>query len=435
MICLTNLPTIKSRVTTASVLSNAENGRQVSKIDMTRSGWKKRIIFFLISQNLSLFGSSVVAYAVFWHITLETSSGVWMMFYTVCALLPQVFISLFGGVWADRYNRKYLIMLADGFIALATLALAISFLLGFRRLELLLIASMIRSLGTGIQMPAVSAIYPQLVPEEQLTKIQGINQSLGSVLMLLSPAAGGILLSTVGIVWAFFVDVITAALAILVMSRIRVERMPIVGAAKSVWKDISDGIAYTFTHDRLRRLVICCLFSFLLITPAAVLTPLMIKRTFGNEVWRLTANELVWASASILGGIFVSLKGQFRDKARTVAVCTVAFGVLFGLLGISWNFVSYLVFMGAAGFFMPVIGTAQTVYIQEIASPDVLGRVFSVVQLITGSAMPVAILFFGPLADIVKIETILLISGTLLALAGFLYGLSEKREGFNARQR
>ena len=393
-----------------------------------QSGWKKRVTFFLISQNLSLFGSSVVSFAILWHITLETSSGVWMMLFTACSLLPQVFVSLFGGVMADRHNRKYLIMLADGFISLVTLALAISFLIGIRRLELLLVASVVRSIGAGIQMPAVSAIYPQLVPEKQLTKVQGINQTLNSVLMLLSPAMGGILLGTVGIVGAFFVDVVTAALAILVMSRIQVEKISVVNTAQSVWQDLSAGIAYTLAHSKLRRLIICYLFAFILITPAAVLAPLMIVRTFGNEVWRLTANELVWSVGSILGGIFVSLKGQFEDKARTVATCIVWFGVLFGLLGISWNFVSFLAFMGIAGCFLPVIMTAQTVYVQEITSPDVLGRVFSLVQLISASAMPIAILFFGPLADIVRVEIILLVSGVLLALVGILYGLSEKKK-------
>jgi DHA3 family macrolide efflux protein-like MFS transporter len=114
-----------------------------------------------VSQNISLFGSSVVGFAILWHVTIDTSSGVWIMFTTICSSLSQVLMSLFGGALADRYNRKYLIMLTDGFIALSTLALAVAFLLGVRRLELLLAASVVRSLGAGIQTPAVSAIYPQ----------------------------------------------------------------------------------------------------------------------------------------------------------------------------------------------------------------------------------------------------------------------------------
>ena len=65
-------------------------------------GWVKRATLFLISQNISLFGSSVVAYAIIWHITLKTSSGVWMMLSTLSAIVPEVLVSLLGGALADR---------------------------------------------------------------------------------------------------------------------------------------------------------------------------------------------------------------------------------------------------------------------------------------------------------------------------------------------
>ena len=368
----------------------------------------------------------MVGFAILWHITLETSSGVWMMLWTICTLLPQVAVSLFAGVWADRYNRKYLIMLADGFIAIATLALAISFLLGSGAMELLLVASVIRGIGAGVQTPAVNAIYPQLVPEEKLTKVQGINQTLSSGLTLLSPAIGGLLLSTVGIVGAFFVDVITAALAILVMSHIHVERPP-AQPKKSVWQDMGAGVSYIWRHRQLRRLIICFLFVFLFATPAFTMSHLVIVRTFGDEVWRLTANEIVWSSAMIAGGIFVSVKGKFRNKPKTIAICNIGFGVAFGLLGMSWSFTSFLVFMGMAGLFLPVVTTAQTVFVQETVPANMLGRVFAVIQIIMMGTVPVAVLFFGPLADAVRIETILLISSTLLALVGIIYGLNERR--------
>jgi DHA3 family macrolide efflux protein-like MFS transporter len=385
------------------------------------SGWK-RITLFLVSQNISLFGSSVVGFAVIWHITLTTSSGTWLMLSTICSLLPQVLVSLPGGVLADRYSRKHLIMLSDSFIALATLGLAIILLLGFERLELLLMVLAVRSIGAGIQTPAVGAIFPQLVPQEQLTRVQGINQTLNSVLMLLTPAVGGLILGWVGIVATFFLDVATAVVAVLVMSALRVEKINYQKASGSVWGELRGGLDYAFRHPQLRRIIICLLFSFFLITPAAVLSPLMVGRTFGNDVWRLTANEMAWTAGSFFGGVFVSLKGQFKDKVRTVSICLVAFGVLFGLLGVAWNFASFLAFMGIAGFFLPPIATAQTVHIQEITEPEILGRVFSIVQLISASAMPVAILLFGPLADVVSVESILLVSGVLLALVGIIYG-------------
>lgn len=392
------------------------------------NAWKRQAALFLVSQNISLFGSSVVGFAILWHITLTTSSGTWIMLATLCSMLPQVVVSLFGGVLADRYHRKYLIMLSDGFIALATLGLAIAFLAGFQYMGLILAVSAVRSAGGGIQGPAVSAIYPQIVPEKQLVRIQGLNQTIGSVLMLLSPAVGGILLGSIGIVSTFFVDVITAGLAIAVMSAIQVEKAASPTVPLSVLGDLKAGISYTLSHPKLRRIVICYLISFFLITPAAVLTPLMVERSFGDEVWRLTANEIVWTVGSLLGGAFVALRGEFRDKFRTAALCLVAFGILFALLGLARHFWVYLLFMGLAGCFIPVLNTAQTVYIQGITEPAMLGRAFSVVQLIASAAMPVAILFFGPLADIVSVESILLVTGALLALAGLFYCRVPKTE-------
>ncbi len=389
--------------------------------------FNKKIVLFLLSQNISLFGSSVVGFAIVWHITLETSSGLWLMLATICYMVPQVLISLWGGVWADRYNRKHLIMFADAFIALATLALAILFWAGFQQLGFLLAVSVVRSIGGGVQAPAVNAIYPQLVPREGLTKIQGINQTLNSVLMLFAPAVGGVVLGSMGIAWAFMLDVITAALAILIMSFIKVANIERTDAFTSMTADIKQGIYYAFRQPLLRGIICCYACSFFLITPAAILTPLMVERSFGSDVWKLTANEMVWTIGSLIGGLYVSLKGSIKDKVRTIAACLVAFGVTFGLLGIAGNFFVYLFIMGIAGFFMPIIATAQTVLIQEITEPTMLGRVFSIVQIVSASAMPAAILFFGPLADVVSVEGILFVSGVLLIAVGVLYRYSNKK--------
>ena len=384
------------------------------------SSWRRRIAVFLISQNLSLFGSSVVGYAILWHITLTTSSGAWMAWYTACAMLPAALISPWGGVLADRHNRKTLIMLSDSFIALATLGLALAYLSGFQRLELLLAASVVRSVGSGIQTPAVSAIYSQIVPADRLVRVQGINQTINSVLLLLSPAVGGIVLGTLGIVWTFLVDVVTAALAVFVLARIRVETLER-REGGSVLDELRQGFAYCLGHRLLRLTTIYCGMSFFLFTPAMVLTPLMIERTFGGEVWMLTANELAWSVGSIAGGVFVSLRGAFRNKARVIAVCIVAYGVLFGLLGVAGQFWLYLALMGAAGFFIPLLVTAQTVLVQENTAPEMQGRVFSIGQIISHSAMPLAILLFGPLADAISVQSIMVVTGVMLAALGGVF--------------
>ncbi len=380
------------------------------------NAWVSKTALFLTSQMFSLFGSSVVGYVVIWYITLETSSA-WMMTVSIlCTFLPQLLVSLFAGVWADRYSRKLLIMLSDLFTALCTLVLAVFFLLGVRSFTLLFIISALRSLGAGVQAPAVGAILPQLVPTEKLTKVNGISNALNSALMLLSPAIGGLLLAKVDMGYALLVDVATALLAVCIMLFLKVQKAERSEESASTLGDLKKGLRYTMEHPILRRLMIFYLLFFFLVSPAAFLTPVMVERSFGPEVWRLTANEMLWTAGSLLGGVLISVWGGFKNRLATMALATAGFGVTFALLGVAGNFYLYLGIMLVSGIFMPVFGTAETVLIQETVEEQMLGRVFSIVQIIITGSMPLGMVVFGPLGDIIKIEYLLIGTGILMVL-------------------
>ena len=386
-----------------------------------------RIVLFMISQNLSLFGSSVVGFSIIWYITLETSSGIWLMYATLANMVPHLFISLYSGVWADRYRKKYLIMLSDGFIALVTLILFVLFRMGFQQLWLLLLVSVIRSLGSGVQGPAVSAILPQLVSSEHLTRIQGINQSISSVLYMLAPAVGGMVLALMDISWTFLLDVVTATLALSVFIFIKVDSIKRAKKDVPVVHAMFEGLRYTFGNPVLRSLITYYSFAFFLLTPAAILTPLLVERSFGPEVWRLTVNEVSWTVGNLIGGILVSLRGHFNDKVKAIAISLIALGIGFALLGLAPFFSLYLLIMTIVGIFMPILTTAETVMIQKITPANKMGRVFSIVQVLSGSTIPLGMLVYGPLADIVSIESLLIVSGALMALVGLLYQRTNKR--------
>src|SRR5690554_2765123 len=179
--------------------------------------WKRKVILFLTGQTISLMGSALVQYAITWHITLTTQSGVMMTVSIICWFLPTLFISPFAGVWADRFHRKTLIILADSFIAISTLVLAILFFMGYNSLALLFVMSAIRALGSGVQSPAIGALLPQLVPRDKLTRVNAANGSIQAAVTLVSPMLSGALLTLAPIQLIFFIDVITAAIAVSIL--------------------------------------------------------------------------------------------------------------------------------------------------------------------------------------------------------------------------
>lgn len=397
-----------------------ENNVVLNQENSNYEGWKKKTALFLSSQSLSLFGSMLVQYAIIWYITLTTQSGLILSVATIAGFLPQILISLFAGVWADRYHRKFLIIGADALTAVSTLILAIFFLLGYQELWMIFLVSGVRSVGAGIQMPAVNALLPQIVPTNRLIKVNSINSFLQPIIMIAAPVLSGALMSFSRLEAIFFIDVVTAILAVSLLFVLRVPAHQRTEAAENAGylDDLKAGLSYIRQNRTVRTLFIFFGFIFFLVTPVAFLTPLLIARSFGEEVWRLTANEVTFFVGSILGGIIMTAWGGFKNHFRTIGLSCILFAVIFTGLGLSKIFTVYLFFMFLGGIPMPFFQAPTTTLLQETVRPDMQGRVFSVQQLIMNTIMPLGMMFFGPIADVVAIEVLLVISSFLMAVPG-----------------
>ena len=400
--------------------------------------WKRDITIFLASQTLSMFGTMLVQYAIMWHITLSTKSGLAMTLSIVCGFIPTFLLSPFGGVFADRYDRKRLIMLSDGMIAAVSAVLAAIYGLGGDALWLLLAAQAARSVGQAIQQPAVGAILPQIVPESELMRINSLNQTIMSIIMFISPIVSGALLSVASMSMIFLIDVATAVPAIAILAfflkvpshaTAAAEPAPATGlaaAARGYLEDMKLGLRYIRNHRYLVSLFLYLGILFFLVTPAAFLTPLQTARTFGEDVWRLTAIELVFSSGMMLGGAFLTVWKGFRNRVKTLLLANLIWALCTFALGFVPWFWLYLVFMGFFGVAMPLFNAPMATMIQEHVEAEYMGRVFGVMTMLSTSVMPLAMLIFGPIADRLRIEWLLLGTGAVMVLLAILT-LANKR--------
>lgn len=391
--------------------------------DISKENWLKNIILFLSSQTISLFGSSIVQYAIMWHITLTTESGLMMTLYIICGFVPTFILSPVAGVWADRYNRKMLIISADGLIAIATLILAILFLMGFDSIWLLFGIAAVRAFGSGIQMPAVGAILPQIVPKDKLTKVNGANGSIQAIIMFVSPMVSAALLSMTTLEMILFVDVITAAIAIVTLFtlKVAVHEKAAVKQTTGYFSDFKQGLQYVNNHSFLKVFFLFLAVFFVLMAPASFLTPLQVTRSFGNDEWRLAAIEIAFSIGMMVGGGIIATWGGFSNKIKTIGFSSVIMGVCTLALGIVPMFWFYLAFMALFGVAMPILNTPATVLLQEKVEEQYLGRVFGVMGMISTSMMPLGMLIFGPIADYIRIEYLLIGTGIfIIVLAIFL---------------
>lgn len=385
-----------------------------------RSGWQRLFAVFIASQTISLFGSSLVQYAILWYITLETNSGLMMALSIIFGFLPTFFLSPFAGVWADRFDRKKLIMLSDLGIALATLVLFTVFRLGYQGIWMLFLISAIRSVGTAIQSPAVSAFLPQIVPEGKLMRANGLLASFQSAIALVSPLVSGALMSLWAIEYIFLIDVVTCILAVLFLLTLKIapHAKALEKQALSYWHDMRQGFSYIRDHRLVRSLFLFFALFFILVSPAAFLTPLQVARTFGEDVWRLTAIEVAFSSGMLLGGLLMSVWGGFKNRIHSMILSVYLIGINQILLGVVPWFWIYVAVMVVVGVTLPIFNTPAMTLLQEKVDEAFLGRVFGVLSMISSGFMPLAILVFGPLADRVSIEWQLIVTGILLVVQG-----------------
>lgn len=383
--------------------------------------WQKNTTIFIGSQMLSLMGSMLVQYAITWYITLQTQSGVYTMMAVICGFIPAFLLSPLAGVWADRYNRKFLIIMADSMIALTTLVVAILFMMGERHIWLLFIALVIRGLGNAVQTPCVNAMLPDIVPDEHLGKVNGINRSVQSLANLLSPIISGALLSVTNVESIFFVDVVTALIACLILYLfLKIPQQVKKEEKVSALADFKIGLIYTSKQRHLLGLCTSCILLWLISGALMYLPPLHVVRIFGNQVWYLTAIETASGIGLIIGGILFSIWGGFKKSVYTLFSSLLLMGGVVILLGYPRSFWFYVCLIAISWFLLSIFDTAATTMIQKTVDKEYIGRVFGILSMFSSCLMPLGMALFGPLADIISINIIFVFCGIVLVIVAFM---------------
>ena len=325
-----------------------------------------------------------------------------------------------------------IINISDGTVALFSLIVAISLINGIDSYAVLLVCAFVRALGQGVQTPAVSSFIPEIVPKEHLTKINGFQSSIQSFITFASPMLGGALMTFAPLESLFFLDVVTAAIGIsIVFFFVKVPANKNAATETSGHKkieyfhDLKEGLKYIRRNAFILRLIIFYAVYLFLFSPAALLTFLQVVRNFGDDVWRLSAVEIAFSAGMMAGGVLIGMWGGFKNRIYSMALSCVLCGFLSVGLGLVPIFWLYLVIMAAIGITMPLFNTPAMVILQTKVEPSFMGRVISVFTMVSSSIMPLAMLVFGPLADFISINILLIITGLLATLLSIPMVLSK----------
>jgi hypothetical protein len=380
--------------------------------------WAGQLISVLAS-SMSQFALTIWAYR-------ETGSAVALGGMQTAFLVPFMLLTPFAGVWVDRYNRKWMMMISDLTAISATCGILVLSLSGELVIWHLYVASAINGLGNTFQWPAYSAAISTMIPKNKYNRADGMMSLVDSGPAVLAPVLAGILLPVIHLEGILTIDVATFFLAIASLLAVYIPppvRTPDGQAGRgNLLQEAAFGFRYIFARKGLLGLLLffICL-NFVIGMAAPVVAPFVLARS-GNDSATFGAVESALAVGAVLGGLIVSLWGGFKRRMTNIFLGEILTGlILVSLFGLGRSLPVWIA-AAVVGNIFPVFtnGASQAIWQAKVA-PDVQGRVFSARRMIAWITGPVTPLIAGALADYVT-EPGMQPGGPLAGVFGWLTG-------------
>ena len=390
---------------------------------------KWQIPFFTIwtGQAFSLLGSMLVQFALVWWLTKTTGSATVLATATLVAMLPGIFVGPFAGALVDRWSRRLVMIVADGVIALATMGLAYLFYTGAVHTWHIYMIMFIRATAGGFHWPAMQASTSLMVPEKQLSRVAGLNQTLNGIMSIASPPLGALLMSVLPLQYVLAVDVGTALPAILPLLFIHIpqpqRRTDDNGAETSkpsLWQDVRAGLRYVWNWPGLFAVLVMATVINFLVNPGFSLMPLLVTDHFRGGAMQLAWMESSWGIGAVLGGLLLSVWGGFRRRVLTSLLGLAAMGIGILTLGLTPSSALWLALAALflAGVMEPIVNGPLFAVIQSQVTPDMQGRVFTLMQSAAMAMSPLGMAIAGPVADWLGVRSWFVVGGAACALMG-----------------
>ncbi len=385
----------------------------------------KTFLIVWIGQAFSLLGSQLVQFALVWWLTKSTGSATVLALATLLALLPQIIIGPFAGAVVDRWSRRWIMLIADAAIAVATLLLAGLFWLDLANVWSIYGLILLRSTGAAFHWPAMQASTTMMVPREKLARVAGLNQTLAGVAGIFIPPLGALAMEALPMQAILVIDVVTAVPAVATLLVVSIpqpvrQSLEVNAPKSSVWADLRQGFHFILGWKGLMMFSVIGLVINIFGRAAASLTPLLVTQHFLGGVLELGWFLGATGFGTLAGGLILGLWGGFKNRVFTMLLGLILDGLAIILISFSTPqaFGLALVAIFCVGFLETIVIGLNGAIFQAIIPPDVQGRVFALLMSLAQVSAPLGLIVAGPFADRFGITTWWMLTGLIIGGMG-----------------
>lgn len=385
----------------------------------------KKFILIWIGELISGIGSGMTAFALSVYVYQATGSVSLVSVIAVASFLPTILLSPLGGVLADRYDRRLLMIIGDLFSGFGLLYVLWNIHTGTDSMLPIIAGVTFNAIFVALLEPSFKATVTDLLTEDEYAKASGMVQIAGNARYLISPALAGILLAVSDIRLILLLDICTFFITITTVAFVRKSiGKPVAKEKKSALAEMKEGFAVIKQSKGIPSLialmaVVCFFVGFL----QTLVSPMVLAVSDAKMVGIL---ESVCAVGMLIGSVFIGILGIKGSYVGTLSLAGMAASVCMAVSGVSVN-----LFITGAGIFLfflalPFLNTSADVLVRSNVASEVQGRVWGIISLLSQAGTAVAYVLSGVLADHI-FEPLLAEQGLLSGSIGRLIGVGQGR--------
>lgn len=381
--------------------------------------WNKDFVLLMQGKFVSNIGDVLYSVALSFWILETTQSKSLMGILLACQTLVKVILSPFGGVLCDRINRKRIIVYSDAVCGTTMLAISILGFMNCLKVWMIFVAGMMMALCSAIFEPTMSSVFPDLIPQDQLSKGLSFKQSIATIVQIIGQSVSGVLLSVFGPLLIFLGNGISFFISSFTESFIAVPKKIETSEKLTFFEDFKSGLHFMNHQKGLKATILtCCLLNFfgngfmVLLLPYFMETPTLLAETgYGFCMALLTVGTLI----GVIGYGLLKTDGHKRWKVFVFSVIIECMSL--SIIPFVQGFALFTAIAMVFGFGNAILNIVLNEVQYEIVPQAMRGKVFGMIGTMVMGLTPIAMASFSILADYFGTYQMVVFGGIASALS------------------
>ena len=378
-----------------------------------------------LGELISNIGSGMTAFALSVYVYEKTGSVSYISLITLLSFMPSIILSPIGGLLADRYDRRLLMIIGDLFSGLGLIYILWNIQAGEKSIVPIFLGITFSSIFTSLLEPSYRATLTDILDEENYAKASGLIQAAGSAKYLISPVIAGMILSVADIRVILLLDILTFITTCLMIFLVRKSmNSETQNYKKDSFKELLEGLFIIKENRGVYSLVIimffvCFFMGFIQILIRPMILALSSVKTAGMM-------ESLCAAGLLIGSLWIGIAGIKKNYSKILAVACFFCGIFMSMTGVNEN----LAIIGISTFLffstLPFMNSCADVLVRVSIPNELQGRVWGLISLITQIGTVIAYIISGVMADYI-FEPMFNKNGLLVKNIGMIIGTGKGR--------